>query len=80
MKVSIKMTRAENVAQFGSQAYPLTSRNISVVVPAEIYESADMEALKAQVVAARTFAVKRALAGVVMDDTTLVSGISALAH
>ena len=71
MKVSIKMTRAENVAQFGSQAVSIDIEEyLCGVVPAEIYESADMEALKAQAVAARTFAVKRALAGVVMDDTT----------
>jgi len=71
MKVTIKMTRDENVAQFGAQPVSLdVEEYLCGVVPAEIYESADMDALKAQAVAARTFAVKRATAGVVMDDTT----------
>ena len=71
MKITIRMTRSENVAQFGSQSVSLDLEEyLCGVVPAEIYESADMEALKAQAVAARTFAVKRTLAGVVMDDTS----------
>ncbi len=71
MKITIRMTRSENVAQFGSQPVSLDLEEyLCGVVPAEIYESADMEALKAQAVAARTFAVKRTLAGVVMDDTS----------
>ena len=36
----------------------------------EIYESSHMERFRAQAVAARTFAVKRAMAGTVVDDTT----------
>ena len=35
-----------------------------------------MEALKAQAVAARTFAVKRAMAGTVVDDTTSFQAVS----
>lgn len=48
------------------------------VVPSEIYESSHMEALKAQAVAARTFAVKRAMAGTVVDDTTSFQAYRAL--
>ena len=40
------------------------------VVAAEMPASFEEEALKAQAVAARTFAVKRAMAGTVVDDTT----------
>jgi N-acetylmuramoyl-L-alanine amidase len=71
MKITIRMTRAENVAEFGAQTVSMDIEEyLCGVVPAEIYESADREALKAQAVAARTFAVKRAMASVIMDDTT----------
>jgi SpoIID/LytB domain protein len=71
MNVTLKMTRAENVARYGAGPVSLDIEEyLCGVVPAEIYESAHMEALKAQAVAARTFAAKRALAGTVMNDTT----------
>ncbi|MGF7143224.1 LysM repeat protein [Anaerotaenia torta] len=71
MNVTLKMTRAENIARYGSEPVVLDIEEyLCGVVPAEIYESAHMEALKAQAVAARTFAAKRALAGTVMNDTT----------
>lgn len=71
MNVTLKMTRAENIARYGAGPVSLDIEDyLCGVVPAEIYESAHMEALKAQAVAARTFAAKRALAGTVMNDIT----------
>lgn len=71
MRISIKLTRAENTALLGAGPVELDLEEyLCGVVPSEIYESSHMEALKAQAVAARTFAVKRAMAGTVVDDTT----------
>ena len=71
MNIKIKMTRAENTARFGAEPVSLELEEyLCGVVPAEVYESSAMDALKAQAVAARTFALKRALAGIVVDDTT----------
>ncbi len=71
MKISVKLTRAENTALLGAGPVELDLEEyLCGVVPSEIYESSHMEALKAQAVAARTFAVKRAMAGTVVDDTT----------
>ena len=71
MKISVKLTRAENTALLGAGPVELDLEEyLCGVVPSEIYESSHMEALKAQAVAARTFAVKRVMAGTVVDDTT----------
>lgn len=71
MKVKIRLTRAGNIARHGAGPVELPIEEyLCGVVPSEIYESSAMDALKAQAVAARTFALKRALAGTVMDDTT----------
>ena len=71
MKISVKLTRAENTALLGAGPVELDLEEyLCGVVPSEIYESSHMEALKAQAVAARTFAVRRAMAGTVVDDTT----------
>lgn len=71
MKISVKLTRAENTALLGAGPVELDLEEyLCGVVPSEIYESSHMEALRAQAVAARTFAVKRAMAGTVVDDTT----------
>ena len=71
MKIFVKLTRAENTALLGAGPVELDLEEyLCGVVPSEIYESSHMEALKAQAVAARTFAVKRAMAGTVVDDTT----------
>lgn len=71
MNVKIKMTRAENIAQFGTEPTEIPLEEyLYGVVPAEVYESSHMGALKAQAVTARTFALRRALTGTVMDDTT----------
>ena len=60
MKISVTMTRAENVARFGAGPVSFDLEEyLCGVVPAEIGEGSHMEALKAQAVAARTFAVKR---------------------
>ena len=61
MKISVKLTRAENTALLGAGPVELDLEEyLCGVVPSEIYESSHMEALKAQAVAARTFAVRRA--------------------
>ena len=66
-----KTDRAENTALLGAGPVELDLEEyLCGVVPSEIYESSHMEALRAQAVAARTFAVKRAMAGTVVDDTT----------
>ena len=71
MKISVKLTRAENTALLGAGPVELDLEEyLCGVVPSEIYESSHIEALKAQAVAARTFAVRRAMAGTVVDDTT----------
>jgi LysM repeat protein len=71
MNVTLKMSRAENIAKYGEAPVSLDIEEyLCGVVPAEIYESAAMDALRAQAVAARTYAVKRALAGAVMGDTS----------
>jgi hypothetical protein len=71
MNVKIRLTRAENIARLGAGPVELPIEEyLCGVVPAEVYESSAMDALKAQAVAARTFALKRVLAETVMDDTT----------
>lgn len=71
MRITVNLTRAENTALLGAGPVELDLEEYLLgVVPSEIYESSYIEALKAQAVAARTFAVKRAMAGTVVDDTT----------
>ena len=71
MRITVKLTRAENTALLGAGPVELDLEEYLLgVVPSEIYESSHIEALKAQAVAARTFALKRAMAGTVVDDTT----------
>ena len=70
MKIKIQMTREDNIAHFGSEPVELPLEEYFCgVVPAEVYESSAMDALKAQAVTARTFALRHALAGTVIDDT-----------
>ena len=58
MNVKIQMSRAENIAQYGKEPVSLDiEAYLHGVVPAETYESAAMDALKAQAVAARTYAL-----------------------
>ena len=71
MIVKIQMSRAENVARFGTGPVSLDIEDyLCGVVPSEIYESAAMDALKAQAIAARTYTLKRALAGTALGDTS----------
>ena len=71
MRIKVKMTRAGNIARNGAGIAELELEEyLCGVVPAEIGEGSHGEALRAQAVAARTFAVRRAQAGIVVDDTT----------
>lgn len=71
MRIRIKMTRAGNIARHGAGVAELDLEEyLCGVVPAEIGEGSHGEALRAQAVAARTFAVRRVMAGIVVDDTT----------
>jgi peptidoglycan hydrolase-like amidase len=71
MNVKIRMSRVDNVARYGAEPVTLDIEEYLLgVVPAEMYESAAMDALKAQAVAARTYVLKRALEGTVITDTS----------
>ena len=70
MRIRVKMTRAGNIARHGEGIAELDLEEyLCGVVPAEIGEGSHGDALRAQAVAARTFAVRRVLSGVVVDDT-----------
>lgn len=67
--IRIKMTRTENIAVYGAEAINLDIEEyLRGVVPSEMYESADAEALKAQAICARTYAYYRRNS--VLSDTT----------
>ena len=71
MRIKVKMTRAGNIARHGEGIAELDLEEyLCGVVPAEIGEGSHGDALRAQAVAARTFALRRVLAGIVVDDTT----------
>lgn len=71
MRIRVKMTRAGNIARHGEGIAELDLEEyLCGVVPAEIGEDSHGDALRAQAVAARTFALRRVLAGIVVDDTT----------
>lgn len=71
MRIKVKMTRAGNIARHGAGIVEMDLEEyLCGVVPAEIGEGSHGDALRAQAVAARTFAVRRVLAGIVVDDTT----------
>jgi hypothetical protein len=71
MNITIRLTRPENISRLGAGPVEIPIEEyLCGVVPAEIYESSAMDALKAQAIAARTFVLIRALAGKVIDDTT----------
>lgn len=71
MRIKVRMTRAGNIARHGEGIAELDLEEyLCGVVPAEIGEGSHGEALRAQAVAARTFALRRVLAGIVVDDTT----------
>ena len=67
--VRIKMTREENIAVYGAEEINLDIEEyLRGVVPSEMYESANIEALKAQTICARTYAYYRRNS--VLSDTT----------
>ena len=71
MRIKVRMTRAGNIARHGEGIAELDLEEyLCGVVPAEIGEGSYGDALRAQAVAARTFALRRVLAGIVVDDTT----------
>ena len=58
--IRIKMTREENIAVYGADEVKLDIEEyLRGVVPSEMYESANIEALKAQAICARTYACYR---------------------
>lgn len=60
MYVQVNMTRQENIERFGSGVVAVDIEEyLRGVVPSEMYASANIEALKAQAIAARTYAYKR---------------------
>lgn len=67
--IRIKMTRKENIAAYGSEEITLDIEEyLRGVVPSEMYESSNIEALKAQAICARTYAYYRK--NNVLSDTT----------
>ncbi len=70
-KVKIKFTRAENIAKYGSGVVQLPMETyLAGVVASEIGEGSPVEALRAQAIAARTYAMRYVRAGGTIDDTT----------
>ncbi len=67
--ITVKMTRDKNRQKYGEQAVLALEEYLTGVVPSEINDSSPMEALKAQAIAARTFALNRVRAGGKLDDT-----------
>lgn len=58
--IRIKMTREENIAVYGADEVSFDIEEyLRGVVPSEMYESANIEALKAQAICARTYAYYR---------------------
>lgn len=73
--ITLRLTKAANLKYYGVQSNDTVSIDLEKylcgVVPSEVYESkTPEEALKAQAIAARTFALRKHMDGVVMNDTT----------
>ena len=67
--IRIKMTREENIAVYGAEEISFDIEEyLRGVVPSEMYESSNIEALKAQAICARTYAYYRRNS--VLSDTT----------
>ena len=67
--IRIKMTRDENITVYGAEEISLDIEEyLRGVVPSEMYESTNIEALKAQAICARTYAYYRRNS--VLSDTT----------
>ena len=67
--ITVYMTRDKNRQKYGDQAVMDLEEYLCGVVPSEISDSSPVEALKAQAIAARTFALSRIRSGAKMDDT-----------
>lgn len=67
--ITVKMTRDQNRRKYGDQTVMDIEEYLAGVIPSEISDSSPMEALKAQAIAARTFALNRVRAGSGVDDT-----------
>lgn len=67
--ITVKMTRDKNRKAYGEQAVLDLEEYLRGVVPSEISDNSPMEALKAQAIAARTFALSRVRSGAKIDDT-----------
>jgi len=75
--VQVNMTRQENIDRFGAGVVSVDIEEyLRGVVPSEMYASANIEALKAQAIAARTYAYKRRNS--VLSDTTASQSLRAL--
>ncbi|MDL2318784.1 SpoIID/LytB domain-containing protein [Eubacteriales bacterium OttesenSCG-928-A19] len=71
MKVTVEMTRVENVQRYGKVATLDMEEYLKGVLPSEVYESGTPEQAKwAQAICARTFALRRTLDGGKLDDTS----------
>ena len=67
--IRLRLTREENIAVYGANEISLDIEEyLRGVVPSEMYESAHMEALKAQGIASRTYACRRRTSG--LTDTS----------
>jgi len=74
--VQVNMTRQENINRFGAGVVSVDIEEyLRGVVPSEMYASANIEALKAQAIAARTYACKRTNG--VLSDTTASQSLKA---
>jgi len=74
--VQVNMTRQENIDRFGAGVVSIDIEEyLRGVVPSEMYASANIEALKAQAIAARTYAYKRRNS--VLSDTTASQALRA---
>lgn len=70
MHITVRMTRDKNILQYGNQAVLELEEYLRGVVPSEMKDSSPMEALKAQAIAARTYAFNRIRAGKTISDTS----------
>lgn len=67
--ITVRMTRDANRRKYGDKTLLDIEEYLTGVVPSEISDASPMEALKAQAIAARTFALNRARSGDCLDDT-----------
>lgn len=68
-KITVRMTREKNRQKYGDQAMLDLEEYLTGVVPSEMSDTSPIEALKAQAIAARTYALNRIRSGDSVDDT-----------